>query len=106
MFRGRKRQRKEPNHLPLQEWWVNRQEIIEKDEEGEVIGEKSRCFTPQELMDMGLVIDLCKFPKEEEEVLPPEELLTDYHGKRVALDKKIDTKLEQIQKMLGIEVKV
>lgn len=90
--------------LPLQEWWVNRQEIIEKDEEGEVVNEKSRCFTPQELMDMGLVIDLCKFPKEDEEVLPPDELLADYLGKRTALDAKIDQKLSQIQSLLGIKV--
>jgi type I restriction enzyme M protein len=47
--------------------------------------------------------DQCKFPKEEEEVLPPAELLEDYHKKRAALDKKIDKKLEQIQKLLGID---
>jgi hypothetical protein len=41
----------------------------------------------------------CKFSKEEEEVLRPEELLKQYHEKRTALDAKI------IQQMLGIEIK-
>jgi type I restriction enzyme M protein len=35
--------------------------------------------------------------------LPPAELLEDYHKKRAALDAKIDKKLEEIQKLLGID---
>jgi hypothetical protein len=49
--------------------------------------------------------DQCKFPKEEEEVLRPDELLKQYHEKRVALDAKIDATLNEIQQMLGIEIK-
>lgn len=90
--------------LPLQNWWKKREELIEYDDEGEIISEKSRCFSPKQLLDMGLDIDLCKYPKDEEEVLPPKELLEEYHKKRSALDNKIDQKLAQIQKLLGIEV--
>lgn len=67
--------------------------------------EKSRCFSAQELLDLGLNFDQCKFPKEEEEVLRPEELLKQYHEKRTALDAKIDQTLSEIQQMLGIEIK-
>ena len=65
--------------------------------------EKSRRFTAQELLDLGLNFDQCKFPKEEEEVLRPEELLQQYHAQRTALDAKIDQTLAEIQRILGIE---
>ena len=82
------------------EWWNNRVEIVDS-ESGD---EKSRCFSAQELLDLGLNFDQCKFPKEEEEVLRPEELLCQYHEKRTALDAKIDQTLNEIQQMLGIEI--
>ena len=48
--------------------------------------------------------DLCKFPKEDEEILPPAELLADYYKKRAALDHEIDKTLAEIQKILGINI--
>ena len=80
----------------VNEWWKNRQELED--------GEKSRSFTPQELMDMGCNFDQCKFPKEEEEVLPPDELLKKYHEQRATLDAKIDQTLSEIQKILEIDL--
>ena len=50
--------------------------------------------------------DLCKFPKEDEEILPPAELLADFFKKRKALDHEIDKTLAEIQRILGIEVNV
>ena len=85
---------------PMIDWWNNRQEIIDS----ETGDEKSRCFTAQQLLDLGCNFDQCKFPKEEEEVLRPEELLKQYHEKRTALDTKIDATLNEIQQMLGIEI--
>ena len=76
--------------------WANRQVLEE--------GEKSRSFTSQELMDMGCNFDQCKFPKEEEVVLRPEELLRKYHEERTALDSKIDAQLMEIEKILGINL--
>lgn len=58
-----------------------------------------------QLLDLGLNFDQCKSPKEEEEVLRPEELLRQYHAQRTALDAKIDQTLAEIQQMLGIEIK-
>ena len=80
----------------VNEWWQNRQ-VLED-------GEKSRYFTPQELMETGCNFDLCKFPKEEEEVLRPEELLKKYHEERSALDAKIDAQLREIESILGIKI--
>jgi type I restriction enzyme M protein len=85
---------------PMIDWWNNRQEIIDS----ETGDEKSRCFTAQQLLDLGCNFDQCKFPKEEEEVLRPEELLKQYHEKRTALDAKIDATLNEIQQMLGIDI--
>ena len=67
--------------------------------------EKSRCFSAQELLDLGCNFDQWKFPKEEEEILPPAELLADYYKKRAALDHEIDKTLSEIQRILGIEIK-
>ena len=59
---------------PISEWWNNRKEIITEDDV------KSRCFTAQELLDMDFNFDHCKFPKEEEDVLSPEELFDQFHS--------------------------
>ena len=80
----------------VNEWWQNRQ-VLED-------GGKSRCFTAQELVDLQYNLDHCKFPKDEEEVLRPEELLKQYHEKRAALDAKIDQTLSEIQQLLGIDL--
>ena len=41
-----------------------------------------------------------------DEILPPAELLADYFKKRKALDHEIDKTLAEIQRILGIEVKI
>lgn len=84
---------------PMKDWWNNREEIIV--EEG---NEKSRCFTAQQLMELDCNFDQCKFPKDEEEILPPAELLAKYYKKRAALDREIDQTLAEIQDILGIKI--
>ncbi len=86
---------------PIEEWWNDRKEIIV--EEG---NEKSRKFTAEELIALDCNFDQCKFPKDDEEVLPPAELLADYFKKRKALDHEIDKTLAEIQRILGIEIKL
>lgn len=83
----------------IQDWWNNREEIIV--EEG---NEKAKCFTAEQLIALDCNFDQCKFPKDDEEILPPAELLADYFKKRKALDHEIDRTLAEIQKMLGIEL--
>ena len=84
---------------PIIDWWNNRKEIIL--DEG---NEKARCFTVEELMANDCNFDLCKFPKDDEEILPPAELLADYYKKRKALDHEIDKTLAEIERILGIEL--
>lgn len=86
---------------PIKEWWNDRKEIV-----GDDIGEKSRVFSAQQLLDMDCNFDQCKFPKNDEEILPPAELLADYFKKRKALDHEIDKTLAEIQRILGIDVKL
>lgn len=83
---------------PIRDWWSDRHEIILGDGD-----EKSRRFTAQELLAMDCNFDQCKFPKEEDEVLRPEELLKKYHEQRASLDATIDRTLREIESMLGIE---
>ena len=84
---------------PIEDWWNDRKEIII--EEG---NEKSRKFTAEELIALDCNFDQCKFPKDDEDVLPPAELLADYFKKRKALDHEIDRTLAEIQRILGIEI--
>ena len=86
---------------PIKEWWDNRKEIII--EEG---NEKARCYSVEDLIGSDCNFDLCKFPKEDEEILPPAELLADYYKKRAALDHEIDKTLAEIQKILGIKINI
>ena len=84
---------------PIKEWWNDRKEIIIDDG-----NEKSRYFSVEELIANDCNFDLCKFPKDEEEILPPAELLANYYKKRKALDHEIDKTLAEIQRILGIEL--
>ena len=82
---------------PVIEWWNDRHEI-------EVDGNpKAKCFTPDELKALQLNFDQCGFPHDEEEILPPDELIKDYRARRETLDREIDAKLNQICEILGIE---
>ncbi len=83
---------------PIRQWWTDRKEIIL--EEG---NEKARRFTAQQLMNMSCNFDLCKFPKDEEEVLPPDQLLANYFAQRAKLDHEIDSTLATVQSLLGID---
>ncbi len=87
---------------PINQWWTARTEIPDLNADGETIGYKSKCYSVQQLIATNCNFDLCKFPKEEEEVLPPDELLAQYHRRRAQLDQKIDDVLGKIQQKLGI----
>ena len=84
--------------VPAMEWWENREEIT-------VDGfDKAKKYTAAELAEKNYNIDLCGFPHEEEEILPPKELIQEYQEKRASLNADIDRILEQISCILGIEV--
>ena len=81
---------------PAIEWWGNREEIT-------IEGfDKAKKYTAEELAERNYNIDLCGFPHEEEEILPPKELIQQYQEKRASLNADIDRILEQITDILGI----
>ena len=86
---------------PIKQWWNDRNDIILGDGD-----EKAKFFTVEELIASDCNFDLCKFPKEDEEILPPAELLANYYKKRAALDHEIDKTLSEIQRILGINVQI
>lgn len=85
---------------PITEWWNDRKEIVADNDE------KSRCFSVEELIASDCNFDRCKFPKEEEEVLPPKQLLEEYYKKRKALEHQIDKTLQEIQDILGFKIEI
>lgn len=79
---------------PVREWWTSREEILE----GNFY--KAKSFTPSELADLNYNFDQCGFPKEEEEILEPLELIQNYQQERASLNQKIDTVLAEILVLL------
>ena len=83
---------------PAIEWWNNREEI-------NVDGfDKAKKYTAEEIVARNYNIDLCGYPHEEEEILPPKELIQQYQEKRASLNADIDRILAQITEILGIDL--
>ena len=81
---------------PAIQWWNDRQEI-------NIDGfDKAKYYTVEELAARGYNIDLCGFPHEEEEILPPMELIQQYQEKRAQLNADIDRILAQITDNLAL----
>jgi type I restriction enzyme M protein len=79
---------------PVAEWLKNRVEIV-------VDGfDKAKKYSPKELAERNYNIDLCGFPNDEEEILPPEELIAKYQEKRENLNADIDCVLREITAIL------
>lgn len=83
---------------PAEEWWNNRVAI---NEDG---FDKARKYTIEEIKERQYNLDLCGYPHEEEEILPPDELIRQYRQKRAALNSEIDSILAEVEEMLGIKV--
>ncbi|MCI5839179.1 MAG: class I SAM-dependent DNA methyltransferase [Peptoniphilaceae bacterium] len=82
---------------PAIKWWDNREEIT-------IDGfDKAKKYTVKEIADRNYNIDLCGYPHEEEEILPPKELIEQYQEKRASLNADIDKILGQIIDILGID---
>lgn len=83
---------------PAVKWWNDRQEI---QRDG---FDKAKKYTLQEIESRNYNIDLCGYPHEEEEILPPKELIQQYQEKRASLNADIDRILAQITEILGIDL--
>jgi type I restriction enzyme M protein len=83
---------------PAIEWWNDRKGIS-------VDGfDKARLYSIIELAERNYNIDLCGFPHEEEEILPPRDLIQQYQEKRASLNADIDRILAEIETILGVEI--
>lgn len=83
---------------PAEEWWTDRVEI---NEDG---FDKAKKYTIAEIAERKYNLDLCGYPHEEEEILPPDELIKQYRQKRAALNSEIDAILAKVEEMLGIKI--
>ena len=81
---------------PAIEWWNNRIEI--KIDEFD----KAKRYDVRELVASNYDFDLCKFPQEDEEILPPHELIQQYQEKRASLNADIDRILAEIENILRL----
>jgi type I restriction enzyme M protein len=84
---------------PAIDWWNDRKEISEYG------FDKAKKYSLEELVARNYNIDLCGYPHEEEEILPPKELILQYQEKRGSLNADIDRILGQITDILGIDLK-
>ena len=83
---------------PAMKWWDNREEIS-------IDGfDKAKRYTVKELEDKNYNIDLCGYPHEEEEILPPMELIRQYQEKRASYNADIDRILGEITSILGVNI--
>ena len=81
----------------LDQWWDHREEIEE--ENGQY---KAKCYTRAEIEARNYNLDLCGYPKEQQEnLLPPAELIADYQAKRTQYAEQIDNTLKQIMSLIG-----
>ena len=83
---------------PVRDWWQNRVEIKDADTDTY----KAKCYSAQDIEAGSFNLDLCGYPHEEEEILPPKELIQQYQEKRASLNADIDRILEKITDILGI----
>ena len=80
------------------EGWDDRKEIT-------IDGfDKAKKYTVEDIAARNYNIDLCGYPHEEEEILPPKELIQQYQEKRASLNADIDRILTQITEILGIDL--
>ena len=84
---------------PVRTWWNNHQEIKDTDTDTW----KSKCYSAEEIAEGNFNLDLCGYPHEEEEILPPKELIQQYQEKRASLNAEIDRILGKITDILGIK---
>ena len=76
---------------PVLKWWKHRQEITEDG------FDKAKCFTAAQLSDeLGYNFDQCGYPKKEEEILDPVDLIQRYEEERASLNAEIDRVLANI----------
>lgn len=83
---------------PVIDWMRDRKEIYEESTDSY----KAKCYTIDEIKTGRYSLDLCKYVKEDEEILSPEETITRYRERRAELTQEIDSILDEIERIMGI----
>lgn len=79
----------------LDAWWHNRHAITK---DGSY---KSQVFSPDDLKEKGYSFDLCGYVKQEEKILPPNELINQYKKQRELYESEINKILAEIIDRIG-----
>lgn len=80
-----------PEHFqPVRDWWNNRVE-----------SEVSRFVTVEDIVAADYNLDFCGFPHDTEEILPPEQFITQYLNEKTVLSARIEDVLARITAALG-----
>jgi len=79
---------------PAMEWWKKRKPI---NEDG---FDKAAKYSVKEIENRNYNLDICGYPHEEEEILPPLELIAQYQEKRTKLNLEIDCILGKVMAIL------
>lgn len=88
-----------PAHMaPVDEWWEDRVEIADPSVEG---AWKAKRYTVDELVAGNYRLDKCGYPHEEEEILPPDQLVSQYRSDKARIEGEIDELLGKIMALLG-----
>jgi len=86
---------------PVRAWWEKRSEIVDpREDEDAPVTYKAKKYTIDEIKAGNYSLDYCGFPHEVETVLPPDELLAEYHRKKSQHDEKIEKILGQLMDAL------
>jgi len=80
---------------PAMEWWKKRKPINDNG------FDKAAKYSVKEIIDRNYNMDLCGYPHEEEEILPPLELIAQYQEKRAGLNEEIDDMIKKVVNILG-----
>lgn len=84
---------------PVREWWDNRREILL---DGDY---KSKFYSVKELSDFGYDFDkCCPFPKDENMILEPHEIITNYKNATFELNNQVNSQLDLLTKSLNGEL--
>lgn len=86
------------NFDPAITWWKKRKEMADPVVDG---AWKAKKYSIKEITAMDYNIDLCGYPKEEEEILEPDALISQYQEERASLNAEIDQILDQIEGVLN-----
>lgn len=95
---------KREHFAPVDEWWNNRVEILDKKTHARMRrGWQSKKYSISDIEANGYNLDLCGYPTEEKVILLPEDTIKTFFEQRAALEAEMDAKLQEILDLLEVK---